>query len=92
MITDFKSLIELIITGILDPLLFLIMGLSVLYFFWGVSLYVLHAGDESKRTEGRQVMLYGIIALTVMVSIWGLVKILTDTFGLESAIPLFPTT
>ncbi len=90
MITDFKSLVDLIIIRILDPLLILIMSLALVYFLSGVLKYVAHGGDQAKREEGKNVMIYGIIALAVMVSVWGLVQILTDTFGISSTIPLLP--
>jgi len=90
MITDFKSLVDLIIRNILDPLVILIMSLALVYFLWGVSQYILKSNDEKAHAEAIKTMTYGIIALAVMVSVWGLVRILTDTFGLGSAIPLLP--
>ena len=45
-------------------------------FFWGMALFVLHAGEEEKREEGKKKMLWGIIAITIMFAIWGIVKFL----------------
>jgi sorbitol-specific phosphotransferase system component IIC len=51
------------------------------------------AGDnEEKRAQARKVMIYGIIVLFVMVSIWGFVNILTQSFfgknfGLPNYLP-----
>ncbi len=90
MITDFRSFVDIIILSVLDPLVLLIMALALVYFLWGVSKFILHGGDAAKREEGRQVMIYGIIALAVMVSVWGLVRLLTDTFGIQSVVPLLP--
>ena len=53
-------------------------------FVWGVVQYVINADEESKKSKGKQFMIWGIIALTVMVSVWGLVKIVGDTFGIDS--------
>ncbi len=44
---------------------------------------LINAGDETARTEARNIMIWGIIALFVMVSVWGLVNVLDDTFGLD---------
>ncbi|OIO33277.1 MAG: hypothetical protein COZ49_04260 [Candidatus Yonathbacteria bacterium CG_4_10_14_3_um_filter_47_65] len=87
----FKDLVKLFISSILDPLVPLIIGLALVYFLWGVSKYILHGDDEKKREEGRQMMVYGIIGLFVMVSVWGLVNILVGTFGLSNIIPQLPT-
>lgn len=55
-----------------------LIALGVLGFMWGIVLY-LFKGDKA---EGRSFMLWGIIALFVMTSVWGLVGILRGTlFG-----------
>ena len=69
----------------------IIITLGLVYFLWGVSKFVGAGGDESSRTEGRQMMIHGIIALFVMVSVWGLVQIIVDTFSItEKAAPFKP--
>ena len=61
------------------PLMF---ALAIVFFVWGVIQYViLGAGEETKRTQGRQHMIWGVIALAVMLGVWGLVGIVTRTFG-----------
>ena len=39
---------------------------------------------EDKET-GKQIMIWGIIALFVMVSVWGLVNVLSNTTGIGGA-------
>ena len=41
------------------------------------------AGDEEKKKEAKNTVIYGVIGLFVMVSIWGLVNILDSTLGLN---------
>ena len=62
-------------------------------FIWGVVQYVINSGEEAKKDKGKQFMLWGLIALTVMVSVWGLVDILGATFGVDdtSVIPQVKT-
>jgi len=63
----------------------LIFALATITFFWGaVQFLIIGAGDEQKRTQGKQLMIWGIIALVVMVSVWGLVKIVGSTFGFDT--------
>jgi len=62
----------------------LIFALATAMFIWGVVQFVINSDDEAKKTKGRQFMIWGIIALTVMVSIWGLVSILGNTFGINT--------
>ena len=68
--------------GLANPFVGIIIGLAVLYFLWGVAQFVLSAGDEKKVEEGRKAILWGIIALFVMVAMWGLAGLVLNTFGL----------
>jgi hypothetical protein len=43
--------------------------------------------EETKKEKAKQYMLWGIIGLTVMVSVWGLVNILGDTFDIVDPTP-----
>jgi len=78
-----------IAAGIIQALIPIVIGLAVLVFLWGVLQYVLRSSDAGKD-EGRTFMLWGIIALFVMVSVWGLVNILRDSLGLNMATPTAP--
>jgi hypothetical protein len=62
----------------------LIFALAIVSFIWGVVQYVINNDEESKKAKGKQFMIWGIIALSVMVSVWGLVKILGNTFNIDS--------
>jgi hypothetical protein len=66
------------------PLLF---ALAFAYFIWGAVQFIGFAGgEESKRTEGRQHMIWGIVALAVMFGVWGLVAVVGDTFRLNTSV------
>ena len=78
------SYVSCIITKSVIPLIF---ALALAMFFWGVVQFVLNSSEEAKKERGKEFMIWGIIALAVMVSVWGLVKILGTTFGIEYAIP-----
>ncbi len=69
------------ILGLLIPMVF---GLAVLYFFWGVAKYILSAGDAKAADSGKSIMIYGVIAIAVMASIWGLVTWLQNTVGVSN--------
>lgn len=65
----------------------LIMSLALLAFLWGVAQYIRKGGDPGEREQGRQFMLWGVIGLAVMASVWGLVRIITNTIGVPLGIP-----
>ena len=66
------------------PLLF---ALAIVGFIWGVIQMVINPEDAEKRKQGKQFMVWGIIALFVMVSVWGLVQIVSNTFGINPIVP-----
>ncbi len=64
--------------GLATPI---VVALALLYFFWGLANYILNSGDDKKKDEGKRIMIWGIIALFVMVSVWGIVNVIQDTFN-----------
>jgi hypothetical protein len=74
-----------IINGILVPVLF---ALAFIVFLWGVAkTYIFSGGDAAQVKQGHWLILWGLIGFAVMLSIWGLVNIVTDTFGLTDDVP-----
>ena len=69
----------------------LIIALAVLYFFWGLAQYILSQGNEEKKGAGRDIMIWGIIALFVMVTVFGLIELLQTTFNVDNVTPDLPT-
>lgn len=69
----------------LIPVLVLV---GLVTFLSGVVKFVRSGDNEESRKAGRDIMIYGIIVLFVMVSFWGFVGILSQTFfGEEAGIP-----
>ncbi len=85
-----------VIGKIINTLIPLAIAAGVLYFIWGVIQYVT-AKDEESQGAARKTMISGIIGLFVIVSIWGLVSIIRNTFGItddgtidQGAVPCVP--
>jgi hypothetical protein len=55
--------------------------LVVVFFFWGLAMFVLAAGDEEQSQKGKRIMIGGILALFVMVTIWGIVGFMQNSIG-----------
>ncbi len=64
---------------ITSNLVVLLIGIAVVWFIWNVIKYTMSAEDADK-TKAKDQMIRGIIAITVSVSIWGLVAILQTMF------------
>lgn len=86
---DLQDVIWIFI-DIIALLIPLAVALAILFFFWGLAKFILYSSNEEKRKEGKHIMIWGVLALFVMVTIGGIVALLSNTFlGGFGSIPLF---
>ncbi len=85
------STIFYLINAVLVPLIF---ALSFVVFLYGVArTYIFSNGEPSEVEKGHKVILWGIIGFVIMVSLWGLVNVVANTFGLAGlGAPYLPIT
>lgn len=87
--TTFKDFVEGIVKTLVSNIAVFLFALALLVFLWGMAKFILKADNETEREKGKQVMLWGLIALFVMLSVWGIVHILTITFFDGSELQFF---
>ncbi|MEX0918607.1 MAG: hypothetical protein WDZ85_01400 [Candidatus Paceibacterota bacterium] len=83
---NFGSILDML-SGFINDLIPFIIGLAVLVLLWGIFKLITSGGDETKRKEAINLIIWGVIFLFVMVSIWGFVNLLSGTFGLDTGAP-----
>lgn len=79
-----------IIDSVLVPVLF---AVAFIVFLYGVAqAYIFSKGDPAAVGKGHQLILWGVIGFVAMVSLWGLVNVVSNTFGLGGVgAPELPT-
>ncbi len=83
---DFKPVNKL--TGgfadIIATLIPLVLALALLFFFWGLAQFIhsLNQGDTA-LADGKRKLMWGVIALFVMVSIWGIISYMQKSLKIE---------
>ena len=82
----------LILTLINEVLVPLIFAIAFIIFIYGIFRYFIAGGaDPEAQKKGKQLLIYGIIGFVIMISLWGIVNIVSNTFGLGGAHhPAFP--
>ncbi len=67
------------IANLVIPFLISIAFFAILF---GIAKYIRSAGNEEKVAEGRRVVIWGVVALFVMLSFWGFVLLIKKSlFG-----------
>ena len=76
--TDFKSLAKLAIE-IINTLTVLAVGVGIVYYMWGVVTALNESGSAKAWERLRVQIVWGILALFVMFSIGGILRVLTSS-------------
>ena len=79
-----------VVSDLINGLIPIVLAITVLIFFWGLAMYLLDAGNSERKSEGIRIMVMGVLALFVMVSIWGIIGVLQQTFKVDQAKPIVP--
>ncbi len=80
---SFKVFVSMLIGAANSAVVPLLFAFAVLFFLFGVFKYFILGGESEKdRGEGKKFILWGLLALALMVSAFGLVRIFMNTFGL----------
>lgn len=82
-LSDVGSFIINTINNVLVPVLF---AIAFIVFIWGAfQTFIVGANEAEVKEKGKNLMLWGLIGFFVMVSVWGLVNILTGTVSFGNA-------
>ena len=79
---DGKEVMAAIVKNIIDPLVLLIFSVGIFLFTWGLVVFLTKVDDPEGRKTGVQHMLWGIIGIFIMATVFGIINIVTETFGL----------
>lgn len=78
-----------LVNRFLNALVPMIITLAIIYFFWGLASYLMKIGDGDRK-KAIDTMIWGVVAIFVMVSIWGIIKLLQSTFKVGDTNPVVP--
>lgn len=73
------------INTVVVPIIFV---LAFAVFVWGVvNAFFFNGDDQEKRAEGRQFIMWGIVGIVVLFSVWSLLDMLLSTLGVAPRVP-----
>jgi hypothetical protein len=86
-IKDFKSVVTCF-GSIINTVIPIIIALTVLFIVWNI-FKLIKSGDGENLKGIKDIILWGVLGLFCMLSIWGFVAILSNTFDLNNT-PIVP--
>ncbi len=69
---------------IINPLILLVFACGFLLFMWGLVKFIWNSREGEINDDGKQHMLWGIVGMFIMVSVYGIITLITQTFGIDS--------
>ena len=78
------------VSGIVNAVIPIVLALAVLGFFWGLMTYLFDSGNAENKKNAISMMVMGIMVIFVMVSLWGIVRVLQQTFKVDKGKPIIP--
>lgn len=84
----FKSIGEVVnsfTSNIVTALSTLFATMAMVAFFWGIVQYIwgIRDGNPEQRKKGNDFMIWGLVALFVMFSVWGIIRYAQGIFKIE---------
>jgi hypothetical protein len=81
-----SGILSKVMDNVVIPLVEFVFALAMVLFFWGIFQYFIKSDDGAKRAEGAQSILWGIVGMFIMVSVWGIIRFVLSSINVQSPI------
>ena len=69
---------------IIVPAMEIVFAAGLFLFTWGLVEFLWNLDEGGAQTTGKWHMVYGVVGMFIMVSIWGILGLATATFGFSA--------
>lgn len=76
-----RSLVDKIIDVILVPIIQVLFVFTFLIIVWGIFKMITHGEDSKERSNGQQHILWGAVGMFIMISAYGIIRLIGNTVG-----------
>lgn len=74
--TTLAGLVDFLIS-IINSIILLLIALAFVVTVWNiVNAWIIHADNDTKRAEGKQIAFTSIVVMVVMICVWGILTLL----------------
>lgn len=81
------SFIGKVDTIIINPIITLLFALAVVFFLYGALQFFTNQENEEKKTQGKMHMIWGVVGITVMIGVFGLMNLILNTLNVRDVDP-----
>lgn len=60
-------------------------ALCILFFFYGVANFIKQSGNPQAKEKNKDILIYGVIGIFLISSIWGIVAYIQSTLGISNS-------
>lgn len=84
---SFNSVLSSIETLIINPFINLLFALAIVYFLFGVFQFLSNQDNDEKKTIGKSHMMWGIIGIVIMLSVFTIMNMILNTLNIKGIKP-----
>ncbi|MEN9921255.1 MAG: hypothetical protein RLZZ517_233 [Candidatus Parcubacteria bacterium] len=79
-----NELLQKIVSVVVNPIIQVAFVVATVLFVYGVFEFLKGAESPDVRKQGQQHMLWGLVGLAIMVSVFTIIRILLNTLGADA--------
>ncbi len=76
-----NKILDKIATEIIDPIVLLLAAVALVVFIYGIWEYYFKDIDGADRSKGGQHILWGLVGFFIMISAFGIIRVILNTTG-----------
>lgn len=77
------DLLDRIVDYVIDPAVKVVFTLGLFFFLWGLVEFLWNLKDGQVSENGKNHMVYGMVGMLIMVSVYGIIALIMNTFGID---------
>lgn len=77
-------ILQKITDNIVNPAISVLFALAFFMFVYGIFGMISSQGDSEKRENGKNSILWGTVGMFIMVSVFGIIRLIAATIGVNS--------
>jgi len=77
----FRDFANSFTTNVIASLGTVFMAMAFMFFAYGVAMYIFHRAEGKEMGKDQAFMIWGLVGLFVMVSVWGIIKLAQSIIG-----------